>query len=73
MHNDDALAELAAGDVAPFYRDLVKQENYMVLFAAAGSNLTQTLGGDPALGEGIGAIASMFAYGLRDPRVRLLP
>ena len=41
MHNDDALAELAAGDVAPFYRDLVKQENYMA-FAAAGSNLTQT-------------------------------
>lgn len=71
MHNTDALAELAAGDVAPFYRNLVKQENYMVIFAAAGSNLTQTLGGDPALGEGIGAITSLFAYGLSNPQAAL--
>lgn len=71
MHHTDALAELAAGDLPPFYRNLVKQENFMVLFAAAGSNLTQTLGGDPALGEGIGAITSLFAYGLRDPKAAM--
>ncbi len=66
LEKNEALAELAAGDVDPLYREMVGSENFMVIGAAAGSGFSQAIGGDPALGEGVGAILSVAFRGMRN-------
>lgn len=66
MENNEALAILAKGDVDPLYHEMIGTENYMVLAAAAGNGFAEAIGGDPALGEGIGALASVGLRGARN-------
>ena len=62
--NRDMLAEIAAENVPPFMRTMAKQNSFFLIGAATGGELVQALGGDPALGEGLGMLAGLATLGL---------
>ena len=61
--NIDLLAETAAQNVPQFMRTVAEQNKYFVIGASVGGQFTQAIGGDPALGEGIGMISGLVVMG----------